>query len=852
MRVITLISIIFIGAFAFLNPSIFKERMEGWDFSSRGFEENLGQVGDFNGERVNDVLLKARDNNLGIFIKKDGVSYVIYHLERIAEDTKAITTDEETKLHYARIDLELIGATIDKQKIVYEEVLPGYTNYYLPHCPDGIHFVKAYQKIRIKDIYPGIDWLWKYEDGVLHHEFEVSPQANPEDIKIKVKYADWEIRDGKKLLLKTPFGNIKDGEIIAFEGKKKTDVFYRSEDGLLSFEVKNWQRKEKLIIDPPLSLIWATYYGGSNNDYGYSIATDNLGNIFVLGYTSSIDFPTYNPGGGAYYQGSLAGGTDLFILKFNNNGERIWATYYGGSQGGEYGYSITVDNSGNIFITGATNSNNFPTYNPGGGAYYQGTNAGNWDAFILKFNNSGIRQWSTYYGGSQGDYGYSINVDDNGNVFFTGRTQGNFPLQNLSGAYNQTTHGGGGWDAFIVKFNNSGVRQWATYYGGNGGECGYSIAVDGFGNIFLTGYTTSTNFPLQDPGGGAYYQSSNAGYNDAFILKFNNSGARQWATYYGGSGNEDGRSIAFDTLGNVFITGHTSSSDFPLQDAGNGAYYQDTLKGSQDLFILKFNNFGFREWSTYYGGNDYEYGYSITSDYSGNIYLTGYTQSNDFPTYNPGGGAYYQGTFAGGCDIFLLKFNNFGIRQWSTYYGGNDNDLGWSIAADDSGSLFVTGQTRSTDFPTYNPGGNTYYQDTLNGINTYDAFILKFEKAINFAYDVGVKEIIYPSGEIPKQAITPIIKVKNYGNYPCENFPAYFQIYNSEGNLVYEEEAFVGYLPPEHETTLIYPDWLPDTVGQFTVKGFVFYEQDQNHTNDTLTQNIFIYWKDVGISQIIQ
>ncbi|MEO0097263.1 MAG: SBBP repeat-containing protein [candidate division WOR-3 bacterium] len=854
MRVITLISIIFIGAFAFLNPSIFKERMEGWDFSSRGFEENLGQVGDFNGERVNDVLLKARDNNLGIFIKKDGVSYVIYHLERIAEDTKAITTDEETKLHYARIDLELIGATIDKQKIVYEEVLPGYTNYYLPHCSDGIHFVKAYQKIRIKDIYPGIDWLWKYEDGVLHHEFEVSPQANPEDIKIKVKYADWEIRDGKKLLLKTPLGKIKDGEIIAYEGKKKTDVFYRSEDGLLSFEVKTWQRKEKLIIDPPLSLIWATYYGGSAHDYGRAIATDHNGNVFVVGYTNSGNFPLQNPGGGAYYQGTIGGANDLFILKFNNNGQRLWATYYGGS-GGEEGYSIAVDNLGNVFITGITTSDNFPTYNPGGGAYYQGSRpSSHRDAFILKFNNNGQRLWATYYGGPHHDDGYSIAVDDSNNVFVTGATRAdNFPTYNPGGgAYYQGSRAGG-VDLFILKFNNSGVRQWATYYGGNGDDCGYSISADNLGNIFLTGYTASPNFPLQDPGGGAYYQSSNAGYNDAFILKFANNGARIWATYYGDIANEEGRSITFDTLGNVFITGHTTSTNFPLQQSSNpGAYFQGTLRGARDAFILKFNNSGVRQWATLYGGDDHDYGYAIDADYSGNIYITGYTQSTDFPTYNAGLGAYYDSTFNGGQDIFLLKFTDNCIRQWATFYGGGSEDIGWSVAVDDSGNFFVTGQTMSTNFPTLNPGGNVYYQDTLNNQATRDAFILKFAKAITYDYDVCVLEIISPVDTIPKQTITPIIKVKNYGNYPCENFPAYFQIYNSEGNLVYEEEAFVGYLPPEHETTLIYPDWLSDTVGQFSVRGFVFYEQDQNHTNDTLTQNIFIYWKDVGISQIIQ
>ncbi|MEO0103484.1 MAG: SBBP repeat-containing protein [candidate division WOR-3 bacterium] len=854
MRVIILISLIFIGVFAFLNPSIPQERMEGWDFFSGGFEENLGQVGDFNGERVNDVLLKARDNNLGIFIRKDGVSYVIYHLERVAENVKMADTDDETKLHYARIDLELIGATIDKQKIIYEEELPGYANYYLPNCPDGILFVKTYQKVRIKDIYPGIDWVWKYEDGVIHHEFEVSSQANPEDIKIKVKYADWEIVDNKQLLLKTPLGNIKDGEIIAYEGNKKTDVFYRSEDGLLSFEVKKWQRKEKLIIDPPLSLIWATYYGGSGHDYGRAIATDHNGNVFIVGYTNSGNFPLQNPGGGAYYQGTIGGANDLFILKFNNNGQRLWATYYGGS-GGEEGYSIAVDNLGNIFITGITTSDNFPTYNPGGGAYYQGSRPSpHRDAFILKFNNNGQRLWATYYGGSHHDDGYSIAIDDSNNVFVTGATRAdNFPLQNPGGgAYYQGSRAGG-LDLFILKFNNSGVRQWATYYGGTGDDCGYSISADNLGNIFLTGYTASANFPIQNPGGGAYYQSSNAGYNDAFILKFANNGARIWATYYGDIANEEGRSITFDTLGNIFITGHTTSTNFPLQQSSNpGAYFQGTLRGARDAFILKFNNSGVRQWATLYGGDDHDYGYAIDADYSGNIYITGYTQSTDFPTYNAGLSAYYDSTFNGGQDIFLLKFTDNCIRQWATFYGGGNEDIGWSVAVDDSGNFFVTGQTMSTDFPTLNPGGSAYYQDTLNSQATRDAFILKFAKAITYDYDVCVLEIISPEDTVPKQTITPIMAVKNCGRNSCEDFFAYLQIYNSEGNLVYNESTEVSGLIPEQGITLIYSDWTPDTVGQFTIIGIVYLTGDINPRNDTLIKNIFVYWKDVGISQIIQ
>ena len=182
-----------------------------------------------------------------------------------------------------------------------------------------------------------------------------------------------------------------------------------------NFEIKNYEGREKLLIDPH-ALVWGTYYGGSSWDFANSISTDANGNVFVVGETYSTDFPTYNPGGVVYYQSNNAGYYDAFILKFNNNGIRLWATYYGGSSS-DYAFSISADASGNVFVVGWTESTNFPTYNPGGGAYYQPNNAGWYDAFILKFTNSGVRLWATYYGGSDGDYAYSISTDANGNVF---------------------------------------------------------------------------------------------------------------------------------------------------------------------------------------------------------------------------------------------------------------------------------------------------------------------------------------------------------------------------------------------------------------------------------------------------
>ena len=644
------------------------EVVRAWMDENRGFAQNLGQVGDFEGNPVNNVLFTARDNGLGIFITDQGASYVIYKSERTPEDEISElphSKSQSAQLHSARIDLELVNSRIETANVVYEDELPGYTNYYLPQCPQGALFVKTYQKVRIKEVYPGIDWVWRYDEGRLHHEFEVSEDADISKIKFRVKYADLEVKDGKKLILSTPIGKIEDGNVIGDEGESPVEVCYEiAADGLIGFDVKAWSRKERLIIDPPLSLLWGTYYGGNYGDVSNSITTDGSGNIFVTGRTGSTDFPTQNPGGSTYYQGTYAGGScDAFILKFTNTGVREWATYYGGNDWDE-GFSITTDGSANILVTGVTWSTDFPTQNPGGNAYYQGSNAGHLEAFILKFTNTGVRTWATYYGGNGTDYGYSITTDGAGNLFVTGYTgSNNFPTQNPEGgAYYQGSQAGA-WDAFILKFTNTGVREWATYYGGDDYEEGHSITTDGFGNILVTGYTESTDFPTQDPGGGAYYQGTFPGYYDAFILKFTNTGVRQWATYYGGTGYDWGNSITTDGSGNILVTGYTYSTDFPTQDAGGGAYYQGTLAGGgDDAFILKFTNTGVRQWATYYGGSDADYGYSITTDGSGNLFITGETKSINFPTQNPGGGAYYQGTYAGGNnDAFILKFEAFGV-----------------------------------------------------------------------------------------------------------------------------------------------------------------------------------------------
>lgn len=703
-------------------------------FNTFGFQPNMGQISDFGGTNIKDVLFFTRHSGIDLYVKGDGVSYVIRDVKGAFRDVgiqeKMSLMEKEIEqdtMIWARVDLRVVGGSLRKGMIEYSEPMDGYTNYYLSHCPDGVLFVPSYRVVRIREVYPGVDWVWRIgEDGLLHHEFDVEEGVDISKIKLEVKWADVKLSDdGKRLRLSTPVGEIEDGEIFGYDDRGKVELSYVVEGSrFVSFSVEG-KYQGRLTIDPPLARLWATYYGGSSDDIGYSITTDASGNVFMTGWTTSTDFPTYNPGGGAYYQGSFVGGSDVFILKFSNSGVRLWTIYYGGSDD-DRGYSIATDAQDNVFVTGSTYSPDFPTYNPSGGAYYQGSFADSSDVFILKFTNNGLRLWATYYGGNNYEGGWSITIDTQGNVYITGETSStNFPTQNA----HQPSFAGD-WDTFIAKFSSNGVLLWSTYFGGSSGEEGLEVKYAN-GKVFVVGYTYSTDFPTYNPGGGAYYQgSSGGGIRDVVIFEFSDSGILLWATYLGGNDDEVSRAITTDISGNVFVFGYTYSTDFPTYNPGGGAYYQN-YAGNGDCFMIKFSSNRVLLWSTYYGGSDKEgaFGYlnraRITSDANGNVYATGYTYSTDFPTYNPGGGAYYDSSWNGIYDVFILKFSNSGVRQWSTYYGGSNYNYGHSIATDAQGNVFVTGRTNSTDFSTYNPGGGVYYQG--NNAGGYDAFILKFE-----------------------------------------------------------------------------------------------------------------------------
>ncbi len=386
------------------------------------------------------------------------------------------------------------------------------------------------------------------------------------------------------------------------------------------------------------ALVYSTYLGGSGSDEGNGIAVDSSGNAYVTGPTTSTNFPTANA-----FHSAFAGGVDAFVAKLNAAGSTlVYSTYLGGS-GNDVGFGIAVDSSGNAYVTGSTDSTNFPGASS---SPIQSAFGGIEDAFVAKLNAAGSALlYSTYLGGSGFDEGLGIAVDSSGNAYVTGGTfSTNFPGASSSPIQSAN---GGGFDAFVAKLDAAGsTLVYSTYLGGIGFDEGLGIAVDSSGNAYVTGRTASTNFRTANA-----FQSALSGSLDAFVAKLNAAGtALVYSTYLGGSNVDFGFGIAVDSSGNAYVTGGTNSTDFP---GASSSPIQSALSGSLDAFVAKLNAAGSALlYSTYLGGIGLDRGSGIAVDSSGNAYVTGLTGSANFPTANA-----FQSALSGSFDAFVAKIN---------------------------------------------------------------------------------------------------------------------------------------------------------------------------------------------------
>jgi len=668
----------------------------------------MGFFTENNGQWNNEIIFVGKTPFGRIGFGRESIYYELIKFHRVEEISNEVLNPEP------EIERYVIKQSFKNSNLVSPEgsdLLSHLTNYFYGNDPSKwIKGAKNYSKVVYKNIYDNIDLSYFYNEDGLKYEFYLKKGAKVSDIKVAIEGADI-INNDKTLELKTSLGSISDSGLFSFKptSKEKIDTdFELYSENVYGFDFNNYniytngdEVSEDIVIDP---LIYSTFLGGSSSEYGYGIAVDSSGCAYVTGYTYSSDFPTTV---GAW--DSTYNNIEVFVTKFNSAGTALlYSTFLGGTSY-DYGRGIAIDSSGCAYVTGYTQSTDFPTTVGAWDSTYN-----NIEVFVTKFNAAGTALlYSTFLGGTSSDYGYGIAVDSSGCAYVTGYTSSsNFPT--TVGAwdtiYNNT-------DVFVTKFDLTTSLSYSTFLGGSSSEYCYGIAVDSSGCAYVTGYTYSSDFPTTVGAWDTTYYNG-----DVFVTKFNSAGtALLYSTYLGGSSSEYGYGIAVDSSGCAYVTGYTYSSDFPTTV---GAW--DTSYYNTDLFVTKFNSAGTALlYSTFLGGTSYEYNSQygasqIAVDSSGCAYVTGYTQSSDFPITS---GA-YDSTFNGSTDVFVTKFNSGGTALvYSTYLGGSSSDYPYGgIAVDSSGCAYVMGYTNSSNFPTTPGAWDTSYYNT-------DLFVTKFNSA---------------------------------------------------------------------------------------------------------------------------
>jgi len=709
------------------------------------FEKNEGQI-------VSDAAYFTRGNGYALYFNSHEI---VFHLQNQAEKF----------IPYAQLKIQFAGAT-KNPNISGKEEQETKSNYLIGNNPEKWRTnISHFAKVSYDGLYPGIDAIFYGNQEQLEYDFSIAPGADPSNACLHFEGAkNLVIDENGDLLVSLENSKVKMNKPVVYQVIDEKQVHVNGKFILLAkddvgFDIGVYDLSKTLIIDPVIS--FSSFLGGSNIDGGLgtitgttggsgrqdnmSIAVDCEGNSYICGQTASTNYPTTT---GAVQTNFGTGTFDACVTKINPDGTKIiFSTFLGGNN-----YSganaIAVDACRNVYITGQTTSTDFPgtgsaTIQPTTTGFQQQIRGTKGNAFLTKLDPTGQTiLYSTYCGGLGegggnfptgvfGDVGSVITVDNCGNAYFAGSTSSfSFPV--TPHAF-QTTYGGGPWDAFVTKVDTclTGAASliYSTYLGGNNTDRAFGIAIDSCGNAYVTGQTNSSNFPVVN----ALQPVYGGGSRDCFLTKINPYGSGLiFSTYCGGTGNDRAFGISLDGCNNIYITGQTTSTagsnpsnpNFP----STANAFQPNLAGTNlNAFVTKFNAEGSKILaSTYFGGSTpfdgntpQTYATSLRVDRFGFAYITGLTAVTDLPTMNP-----TQSTFGGGLsDAFVAKFNpDLSQLVFSTYLGGSSDDLGYGIALDKNGSVYVAGATASsTTFP-ITPG---VFQPTYGG-GASDIFVTKY------------------------------------------------------------------------------------------------------------------------------
>ncbi|CAM3466035.1 T9SS type B sorting domain-containing protein [Flavobacterium chungbukense] len=700
---------------------------------SIGFKENKGQIVDQNGKPNTAVKYLLNTNGLNVQLKKNGFSYDVYEVKKtpIIHSTTAKTlpyltpekdneVKEEFNLEYVfhRIDIDFVNSN-SKVELITEQKSADFDNYYnIPNRPEGVTGVHQYKQITYKNIYPNIDVVFTIPDDpkkTVEYNFVIHPKGKISDIKLKFSGAETDLVDNK-IQMNVRFGKMEETLPASWiedgGSKKELAVGYtKVKKNVYGFNAPNNVSDKTVIIDPVPVRLWGTYYAGNNSEYSTAICNDLNNNVYFSGYTWSTANIATNGGYIEYYYAHFYG--NGFVAKFNANGVRLWGTYYAAVP-----TAIKVDKNENLYFTGSvnvgSNINNSLIATPGS---HQPESKGYYfNAFLVKLNSSGNREWATFYGGDYMDIGYDIAIDAQNNTYLVGMAMSSNNIASTDAYQPRHADDYYGDDAFIAKFTPQGVRVWGTYYGGERDERILSANISDDGFLYVTGRTSSTS--------GISTTNSLVGFVSGMISKFNLEGQQIWGRYFNGSTFSliDKSTLKGQFL--YFIGTTNDHNNLKSINTFNENFIDLPMNFGTSSYIAKFDiNSQNLVWGTYFG----EIIQDLAVNSKDKIIIEGCTSlksgiaTADAYSITPQYG-----------DAYMIKLSENGQREWGTYYGGNASegtngaaDVNNKISLDRLDNIYLVGNTQSSSGIS-TPGAHqeNYSLNSVGGL--YNVYLAKF------------------------------------------------------------------------------------------------------------------------------
>jgi len=699
---------------------------------SVGFKENKGQIIDQKGKPNTEVKYLLNSSGLNVQLKKNGFSYDVYEVKKTpivrprndrnlpVPDQKAKEEQPDYNLEYIfhRIDIDFVNCN-SKVELITEQKSKDFDNYYnIPNKPEGITGVYQYKQITYKNIYPNIDVVFTIPNDpqkVVEYNFIIHPKGKISDIQLKFNGAENDLVNNK-IQMNVRFGKMEETLPASWiedgGSKKEIEVGYiKIRKDVYGFNSVDSVEGKTIVIDPVPTRLWGTYYGGEDWTESNTIDKDDLGNIYFAGRTASMSTIAttgshQSSAGFVTYPGLIT--WDGYIAKFDANGNRIWATYYGGNRDDNIKSIKVSSNKDLIFCGNSNSSNNIASI----GSFKENKSGSYSEMFLGKLNANGIRHWASYYGNDNGlTFANSVSSDQQNNIYLSGATTSD-EFISTANSFKETRIDNNRFDGFLAKFDTNGNRIWGTYFGGEKDDSFEDSVIDKDGNIILVGYTLSENdIATANSYQPNYHLGNLSSTGDGMIVKFNPNGQRIWSTYFGDK-NSDWIYTCKIYGDNLYITGETENDNISTPNA-----FEPIMRESyRSTYFAKFNLSTQKlAWLSYSLGKVR----SIYPKSDNEIFISGET-TYGFDIACPNASNAVNSSFLG----FIIKLDENCKKSWGTYFGKTTLISKPIIISEGINNIFVTGGAFSgrKDDNIVSPGA--FIEDPND---TTSAFLMKFQ-----------------------------------------------------------------------------------------------------------------------------